>query len=533
MRLCSVEAQNECAQNKNLATATTCATKYTPDTSPTAPPSTSLSETVQNVFPPNCSINGDDSRPGTDPSGFQVNSVADETHNPDTNAPEATVNVTLTPHRHIKPALIPQAPFSTLLPAPTSQRTLCDNLRLSLKLKPLPKFPALIDYHDSYPKFRSTNSYNFLIELSIRHAQFGITHWLFDAMVQDKIPRDSTTRKLSIRWLVRTGHWEQAWIQVTGLTPDEALDKPLRNGLAPVTTRIPWYMWQELLFASKRGALRRKRGIRWSTDEDGDSVCLPMLEVINDPAPGTEAYLRRQRLLACVQPVLDSGAKGHRIRPSLVESSVNSMIREGRGPVAVDLAKAYFSTLPPTIGSETAAQCMDIIHSLLSANTKNGLASMYANHRLLVSLLKTHPSFKPSSTTLFLLLSPLQRVKKSGTVAFKITKAFRKQWGAEVVDIRVRRRVGSLAVKEGRMDIVQRMLEHQTLARRADDANASSDTAVHPTTQEPPDPRCLRRPPDRELFPHVGRERILWTRFKLRLRWKQHAKDRDNSDTVT
>jgi hypothetical protein len=193
--------------------------------------------------------------------------------------------------------------------------------------------------------------------------------------------------------------------------------------------------------------------------EDRPDVPLPPLEIIKDPAPGTEACLRRQRLLACVQPIMKPNTW---ISPNIVKAFIYPVVRSGRTAEAVEMAKTYFSSLPVKINMEHAAQCLDIIHLLLSADTRNGLLSVFDNQRLLLSLLKTHASLKPSPKTLHLFLAPVKRVKKSGTVAFHIFKAFEKSWGPKVVDVNVRQRVFRLAKKEGRKDIMQKMLDGHT-----------------------------------------------------------------------
>ncbi|KAF9455113.1 hypothetical protein P691DRAFT_780429 [Macrolepiota fuliginosa MF-IS2] len=525
------EAEEERIPNKISMAATSFNTATTPSTSPVSTCSTNRHRTRQDLFSTSYAVDGTEAQPAPAVTRHPLDLARDELYNPQDTDTQQTFTKTVPTPPPLEPALFPQAPISPPLPTPTSQKTLCDNLRLSLNLKPLPKLPALIDYHDSYPKFRSTQSYNLLIELSIRHAQFGIACWLFDAIVQDQIPRDSTTRKLSIRYLVRTGDWEQAWKQATGLTPDEVLDKPLRNGSSPMTIRMPWYMWMELLFTAKRGASRRTRGIRSDTDEAGNIIRLPKLEIVSDPAPGTKAYLRRQQLLACIQPVLGSGPKGPKVRPGLIKGAVYAIIRDGRTPVAVKLVKTYFSLLPEKISDETAAQCLDIIHSLLSVDTEGGTTSMFANRRLLMSLLEMHPSLEPSPATLSLLLAPLKKAKECGIVAYTVMTQFKALWGDDIIDSRVRRRVGVLAKKEGRIDIVKKMFRQEGLAPPHTPATVPPTTQITQTvqtTQLPSlDPRGLRRPPDRELFPHKGTEKMRWTKLALRVRRKQGAVNHD------
>lgn len=519
-----MEVEEELIPNETLVSADVCSgANINPETPPMTSRSTNTRET-------DCyDVGRTEPRPGVSFRSGQLDLATDELYHPkphDADIQQALIEPVSSPPP-LKPIFKRQPQFPQLLHTPISRQTLYDNLRLSLTLKPLPPFPALVDYHDSFPEFRSTKSYNFLIELSIRHAQFGVTSWLFDAMIQDKIPRTSMTRTLLIRWLVRTGRWEQAWTRATSSTPDEVLYKPIRNGLPPVTIQIPWYRWTELLFTCKRGALRRTRNFRWGTDEEGNPARLPAVQIVKDPAPGTEAYMRRQRLLACVQPILDSNTNHKTLPPRLIRGAVYAILRDGRASQAADLIKAYFSALPPNISDQTVAQCMSLIHLILGANTGDNFAS---KRGLLRALLKIHPSFKPSSTTLFHLLAPLRDVKKSGTVAFSAMRALEKQWGDEVVDTRVRRRVGSLAQKQGQVDILQTLLDEELLARRTA-KSAPSVTAV-PSTPTLSDLQGLRRPSDQVLFPHKGTQTVLWTRFRLRIRWKQRVDGRVGSDII-
>ncbi len=491
--------------------------------------STNTPETCGELFLSPYDVGQTKLRPGISFGSGQLDLATDEPHHiePQHAEMQQALIETVPPPPPLKPTW---APRTQSLPTPTSQLTLYDNLRFSLSLKPLPRFPVLVDYHDSYPEFRSTKSYNFLIELSIRHAQFGITNWLFDAMNRDKIRRDSMTRKLSLRWFVRTGRWEHAWMQATASTPDEVLYKPLRNGLPPNIIRIPWYHWVELLFTCKRGALRRTRNYRWDINEEGNPERLPTLEIIKDPSPGTEAYTRRRRLLACLQPMLKYNATWKTLRTNLIRGAIYALLRDGRASEAAELVKMYFLMLPLEVSDETVAQCMSIIHLLLSADTGNGLTSMFAKRRLLLSLIKIHPSLKPTSTSLFQILAPLRGAKKSGTVAFKVMKAFQKSWGKEMVDTRVRRRVGSLAQKEGRMDIVQTLLDEESQAQKA--TKSAFFTTVGPWTAQLSGMRGLRRLSDRTLFPRKGLQTILWTQFKLRARRKLRLNNRIGSDTL-
>ncbi|EKM83526.1 hypothetical protein AGABI1DRAFT_88490 [Agaricus bisporus var. burnettii JB137-S8] len=405
---------------------------------------------------------------------------------------------------------------SYFLPVPTSHKMLINNIRRTIQFKPRLNPPILIDYHEAYPQFQSTKSYNYLIDMAIRHTHFGTAQWLFDAMIHAGIPRNRLTRRLHVRWLVRTGRWEQAWTLATGLTPEEALDKPLRNGSAPLITKISCGLWEELLHTPKRSAFRQTKALRGSKYEVRTNASAPLLEIIKDPTPGTEAYLRRQHLLACVQPVIKLD-KSPWMNPKVIKASIYSIVRDGRIAAATEVAKTYFSSLPADVNNKHLNQCLDIIHLLLSGNVENGTSSLVANRRLLLSLLKTHPSLKPSSKTLWLLLAPLKRAKKSGTIAFNVVKAFKESWGREIVDPFVRRRVINLAKKEGRKDIVQWMLDSDPHQPGVDEEDASVDITFH-------------RPPGKELFARMVRDE--WTTYRERASRGQDDEDSGDSDTL-
>jgi hypothetical protein len=388
------------------------------------------------------------------------------------------------------PPTPPKNPY--LLPSPTSRQKLYDNLKRAMSIKPPLNPPILIDYHESYPQFQSTRSYNLIIESAICHTHFGTAQWLFDAMIRAVILQNEHTHRLFIRWLVRTGRWEQAWALATGLTPEKALDKPLRRGQPPIVTKIPCGVWQELLHTIQRSGLRRPRNFRRRIGEVKPDKLLPPLEFIKDPAPGTEACLRRQRLLACIRPIMEHDKW---LGPKVMKGFIYPIVRTGLTAEAIEITKTYFSSLPVEISRKDAAQCLDIIHLLLSTDMTNGLFSLVANRKLLLSLLEAHTSLRPSPKTLFLFLSPLQRMKKCGTVAFKVLKEFERSWGSEVINVNVRQRVIRLAEKEGRIDLKQAMLNGPTTTRSSRRRRTSGSRRVSTALVS-----CTRPIPDREAF---------------------------------
>ena len=77
-----------------------------------------------------------------------------------------------------------------------------------------------------------------------------------------------------------------------------------------------------------------------------------------------------------------------------------------------------------------------------------------------------HPSFKPDSTTLLLLINALRTVKHAGKEAKAVVEQFRRRYGAHVVDDRVRWRLAWLALKERNVSVAQGAIREHDKAKR-------------------------------------------------------------------
>jgi hypothetical protein len=305
------------------------------------------------------------------------------------------------------PTHSPNSTTSTILSLPfaLSHQMFYDNLLFASSSKPSPDVEELINYHDSRPDFHSPETYNICIDFAINHEQYNAANRLFDNMTKAEIYFDSTTCQLLVRLHARQ-------------YSDSALD------------------------ASDRPILRK-----------GSTSVMKMLSVIRDSDPESEPEEFLRHILDCLRPVFS----GWEVHPKVVKAALYSLVKKDLTPAAAELASTYFSSLPKDIDEETKDQCLDMIHLLLNINPRGGLSALSANHKLLIALLKTHPSFQPSPKTLFLLLSPLKRTKKPGSMAMRVMQSFRKTWGDGVVDDRVRLRVLKFAKKEGRLEIVEKM----------------------------------------------------------------------------
>ena len=391
----------------------------------------------------------------------------------------------------------------SLLPSPKSRTSLHRNLLYLRNMhNPPTRLPALIDYHSLYPQWQSTPSYNLLIELAIRHQAYETVRRILIAQDVNKVPKNLETHKLEVRWFVYQGLWGHAWRHVQRLKDNGTLSA---NGN---TDDIPLPIWLEFFSAPKK-----RRAFHSVPTDYG-----------HEPEQYSGKTQERYEDLQIRRRILNDNRPEN--MPPLAQTSpfaiyciINLLVRADNRDRALALTKAFFKSIPRYMDARRVRRCLNIIHvHIISSPAKNGLPRFYEARRTLISLLKLHPSLRPNSRTLFLLLAPLYHTKRCGTIAFNLLKSFKSQWGPHVEDRRVQRRVTQLALKEGRMDIVKNIARSERSERRYRRRRLLEEHVVGSLTRVPS--RWHIRFPLRKVFPRNGRETRLWTRLKARTRLK-------------
>lgn len=382
-----------------------------------------------------------------------------------------------------------------------------------------PPLPLLIRYHNSHiPPLRSTRSYNLLIALSIRHASFGTAQQLFAEMRREHVYMNDVTSKLRMRWLVQAGWWSAAWKEIAnrdlGLRSWPVPGKKYHSGSGE---GLPLSIWLELLGSMRRGAIRKplwrrkKRMNAW-----GEMVKSPPMKIVKETNDPAGLYSRRFKALMNRPPML-TPRDVSQTPPRAIFFIVGMLLRYVDKDSAMAIAVSYFQHLPQFLGNKQCKTCMDIIHLLITfGSSKKRLAKFWDNRRNLKMLLALHSKFRPTSTTLLLLLRSLSHTKHCGTQAYQLFRTFVHKWGPRVEDRRVRRRIVALALKENQPRIVRDMLERENYWR-----DYRKDWVVEREARgglERPLPPELVQAPYREVFKKVGRERRLWrgVRWKVR-----------------
>lgn len=382
------------------------------------------------------------------------------------------------------------SPGSHLLINPCSRASLYRNLLYLVNVrKPSAPLPSLVDYHCHYPSWQSTRSYNFLIDLSLRHRQLGITGYLFRSLKRNGLSMNLESHKLMVRSLIQHGMWEEAWDYVWSLIRRKSLPRD-PNG----PESIPFTIWLELCRAPKK---RRK-----SLAYERSSTSLE------------EKYQYLHNVIPGDIPSLGTTS------PFAIFCLVDLMLRTDRQQAALLLTKEYFKALPRFLNKKLVLGCLRIIHSHMARSTaKSGLPRFFDIRRTLISFLRLHPSLRPNGKTLCLLFNSLQKAKKCGTVAWKQLAIFKKNWGPQVQNHRVLRRVSLLALKEGRLDITKKIHDLDFASRVRRRRQLREESVVGRPAFNSPGQR--RRLPYRLIYPRNGKEARLWYRHRARIRLKR------------
>lgn len=402
------------------------------------------------------------------------------------------------------------------LPTPTSCETFYQNL-LDMHNYSHSSLTTLVNYHFSNPQdtrlLRSTRSFNFLVSLALRQAAFGTAARLLNAMKAESVLPNLETWKLTVRWLVRTGRWDEAMRRVQRVMRRERWPEELglRSGHQD---GLPLPLWMEFFGSLKRGALRRwvkipqRRGYGWKS---ANFRCV----VLQTSTVSGPVQVSRYRSLMNMFPLVAS-PEFSQLPPRAVFFIAQAMIQLGNHVKALESTSLYFQTLPRRLSRRQQHAVLDIIHLHIRAVTeKSGLGRHFAQRRVISHLLSAHPGIRPSSKTLFLILASLRSCKRCGTLAMKCLKTFRTRWGPRTESSVVRRRIASLSIKEGRLDIAAVMLESERTLRlqkqswrtQRDITGGASPRAFT---------RLLRRPTGR-IFHGRGAENRKWQALKRKV----------------
>lgn len=278
------------------------------------------------------------------------------------------------------------------------------------------------------------------------------------------------TWRLYVRTLVRGGRWPEAvqlivksrdiWVNPSASLNDKG--------------RVPAAVWAELLSSLNLSHARRTSHARL----DG----------------GLNSHARYNALMRLRETVvLHASSDG----PSMETTRliVEAFLRMGEHKIARAVTFAV-------LGAYNPSQIVRIANLHIALRAKNGTRSFYAAYKELEEFTRACPSLKPTAVTFFLLLGHLRRAKQCASVAEPIVRAFVSRWGHRVLSPKVRRRLLSLAVKEGHRRLIRQWATLGMAQKVAVRAWKTEDEVAGRTLD-------LSRVSPRA---HEGRENVSWWR---------------------
>ncbi|OSC99463.1 hypothetical protein PYCCODRAFT_827685 [Trametes coccinea BRFM310] len=402
-----------------------------------------------------------------------------------------SVPETLLPQIYVRP--LPVLKQQPMIPNPSTPEDLVTHLTDAIMASPPASLGHLLSYHAAHPSLHSTESFNLLIKVAIRHSSYGTVRDLLSRMVREDVPGDVETRTLRVRCLVRTGYWTRAW--------GEEMARMRRDGEA-----MPLPVWLEFFGEVKRGAIWVKPTTRWNGQKSTPCVLQP---------PDSSVIAERLDALLNHQPLVRP-ADLERVPPRVVYAIVRAFIARDQRSAATQVTADYFATLPHELDEEWRWSCLSIVHLHLKPRRRT-LAEHYALCKTLFGFLDMHPSLRPTSTTLFFLLGSLKGTRRPGTRADAVVRGFVKHWGPDIVDDAVRRRVASYWLRQrevGRAESVsevQAAVDEQRVEWRAE------KEAMTGLTRQ--DRERRRRWLDLNRSPRKNKQRFFWRLLRRRL-WR-------------
>jgi hypothetical protein len=324
-------------------------------------------------------------------------------------------------------------------------------------------FPRLIDYHNLFPEYHSTSSFNILIGLAIRHSARPTTVQLFKQMQQEGIQKNEETVKLVIRHLVKIGNWEVAWKSVK-----EAAARTGNPNNIPLVFLVEFF-----------GSPSNTVGYRRIRDPTRHGEFLVSSNKLSE-FPNPEGFAMLQ---APVEYAMRHNMNHAPFRILFALSRRLLIIR--RGDLARTILDTFVNNVKPPVRERDLCDILDLIHLHLRRQynvESDGKPGKFKHPMSIFHRYFTNSAIglKPTPMSLYYLLNNLNRNEARGWRAFRVLRHMRAKWGPRIENEGVRRLVAKFAIEDNRPDIAQvmlmRELEEGTRWRTVPSSETAFDT---------------------------------------------------------
>jgi len=367
-------------------------------------------------------------------------------------------------------------PYSRVLAGLADSTTpldLLDNLDKWRRRPPKPKrksptlnFEALHAYHTCFPAFQTHQSFRVLAEIAINEAKFEAVRRLWiemdrKGMLSDWDSLDDGGVSLWavwVRWMVRQGKWIEAW-----KTAQRWRTKMAKLSASELASEgLPHAIWIEFLGKAHKtvdrpsslGSGPRRRS--HLTDDE--------LPNVRGLVEGGDLGLEEQHRLLMRQPPHCNRSQITNVRPRTIYALIRARLRLGDREWSMKVIRDWFERM----GSETARTdtkgnraCLRLLHLYLAlafplpngqriaeSGVPKGFASIREMEAAVTELIQLNPRVKPNSTTVLLFLRHLRLTAECADNGVRLVTRYKRLYGDEVDDKRVRLRLASFAIKQ-------------------------------------------------------------------------------------
>lgn len=462
---------------------------------------------------------------------------------------------------------------SAIPPEPRTSHELLVNLIAMRNAVPVIPLTKMMQYHDLYSWLQSSETFDSLLELAVRHSSIGCARKLVLGMRAKKIAPSERTIILVTRLKVRLGHrtilrlrkgilssqsysteghvaysQEKPGDKISRLIQDlndERLQdvdatslRLLTEYLATPRRRKPKEHRRAYLYAYRRD-MRRIYALqesirRGQAHQLEGRIVLPQLTLANAPDGHTNLFhayeeMKREYSRLEARPARDFVPRSPSLSTVLMARLANVMpehnpldfpllhillirrlLLQDQRQTAVDYASTYIKKMCTGRKSLTP-QLVGRVRQIihLLVHRKYGCPSYSVGVRTMLSLLRFHPDLAPESHTLFILLQSLRTVRRRGQRSIEALNWFRQRWD-EIEDEPVRRTIAKLALQDKSTEGRRIAFEMASREARFGTRWRRDHISLHDLSS----PR-IRAKPFAEVYSRSWRDKEKWIRMGL------------------
>lgn len=324
--------------------------------------------------------------------------------------------------------------------------------------------------------FQTHQSFRVLVEMAINETEFKAVRHLWVEMDRKGMLSDWDSLNdggvslwaVWVRWMVRQGKWVEAWKTIQRWRAKMAK----LSGSELASEGLPHAIWIEFLGKAHNCASRPPSSGSGSRRQE----CLTGDEAPNAPdrAAGGDLGLEERFMLLMRQPPHRNRSQITNVRPRTIYTLVHARLRLGDREWSLDVIRRWFEQMGSEKGeTDTKGNraCLRLLNLYLTlafplpngrritgAGIPKGFGSVRKMDALVEELMKLNPRVKPNSTTVLLLLRHLQPTADCADNGVRLVTRYKRLYGDEVDDGRVRLRLARFAIKQNNPKVFRRAL---------------------------------------------------------------------------